>query len=164
VSLEPFLNRAIRDNAQIVDDQAIVGAAYTGSAFVAVNVHFTFQTPLLLTFVLGVAATKDALEDIRKHTADDVQNNRTTSTLQKDGKEELNAWKDVKDGKIFKLKNCELQAGSSGAKSKIQKNIEGSPVKLSPFIKIVNKQTVYMLLLFLTANVTAALVATESNS
>ena len=122
------------------------------------------QTPLLLTFVLGVAATKDALEDIRKHTADDVQNNRTTSTLQKDGKEELNAWKDAKDGKIFKLKNCELQAGSSGAKSKIQKNIEGSPVKLSPFTKIVNKQTVYMLLLFLTANVTAALVATESNS
>ena len=96
--------------------------------------------------------------------ADDVENNRTTSTLQKDGKEELNAWKDAKDGKIFKLKNCELQAGSSGAKSKIQKNIEGSPVKLSPFTKIVNKQTVYMLLLFLTANVTAALVATESNS
>ena len=96
--------------------------------------------------------------------ADDVENNSTTSTLQKDGKEELNAWKDAKDGKIFKLKNCELQAGSSGAKSKIQKNIEGSPVKLSPFTKIVNKQTVYMLLLFLTANVTAALVATESNS
>ena len=95
------------------------------------------KIPLLLTFVLGVAATKDALEDIRKHTADDVQNNRTTSTLQKDGKEELNAWKDAKYGKIFKLKNCELQAGSSGAKSKIQKNIEGSPVKLSPFTKIV---------------------------
>ena len=42
MSLEPFLSRASRDNAQIVDDQAIVGAAYTGSAFVAVNVHFTF--------------------------------------------------------------------------------------------------------------------------
>ena len=96
--------------------------------------------------------------------ADDVENNRTTSTLQKDGKEELNAWKDAKDGKNFKLKYCELQAGSSGAKSKIQKNIEGSPVKLSPFTKIVNKQTVYMLLLFLTANVTAALVAIVSNS
>ena len=29
VSLEPFLSRASRDNAQIVDDQAIVGAANT---------------------------------------------------------------------------------------------------------------------------------------
>ena len=71
------------------------------------------QTPLLLTFVLGVAATKDALEDIRKHTADDVQNNRTTSTLQKDGKEEPKVWKDVKDGEILKLKNRALQAESS---------------------------------------------------
>ena len=60
------------------------------------------KTPLLLTFVLGVAATKDALEDIRKHTADDVENNRTTSTLQKDGKEEPKVWKDVKDGKNLK--------------------------------------------------------------
>ena len=140
----------------------LVALAYITRRFLTIRTWL--KIPLLLTFVLGVAATKDALEDIRKHTADDVQNNRTTSTLQKDGKEELNAWKDAKDGKIFKLKNCELQAGSSGAKSKIQKNIEGSPVKLSPFTKIVNKQTVYMLLLFLTANVTAALVATESNS
>ena len=52
----------------------------------------------------------------------------------------------------------------TGAKSKIRKNAEGSAVKVSPFTKIVNKQTVYMLLLFLTANVTAASVATESNS
>ena len=29
VSLEPFLSRASRDNAQTVDDQAIVGAANT---------------------------------------------------------------------------------------------------------------------------------------
>ena len=52
----------------------------------------------------------------------------------------------------------------TGAKSKIRKNAEGSPVKVSPFTKIVNKQTVYMALLFLTANVTAALVARVSNS
>ena len=52
----------------------------------------------------------------------------------------------------------------TSAKSKIQKNGEGSPVKVSPFTKIVNKQTVYMALLFLTANVTAALVAMVSNS
>ena len=37
--------------------------------------------------------------------ADDVENNRTTSTLQKDGKEEPKVWKDVKDGEILKLKN-----------------------------------------------------------
>ena len=52
----------------------------------------------------------------------------------------------------------------TGAKSKIRKNAEGSPVKVSPFTKIVNKQTVYMALLFLTANATAALVAIVSNS
>ena len=63
-----------------------------------------------LTFVLGVAAIKDALEDIRKHKADDVENNRTTRTLQKDGKEDPKPWKDVKVGDIVKLKNRELVA------------------------------------------------------
>ena len=61
-----------------------------------------------LTFVLGVAAIKDALEDIRKHKADDVENNRTTRTLQKDGKEDPKPWKDIKVGDIVKLKNREL--------------------------------------------------------
>ena len=44
----------------------------------------------------------------------------------------------------------------TGAESKIQKNVEGSPVKISSFTKIVNKQTMYMALLFLSVNVTAA--------
>ena len=57
--------------------------------------------------VLGVAAIR-ALEDIRKHKADDVENNRTTRTLQKDGKEDPKPWKDIKVGDIVKLKNREL--------------------------------------------------------
>ena len=146
MSLEPFLSRASTDNARIADDQDMVA-----------NTSAADLRP-------GSGCNQGRAGGHTKTYADDVENNSTTSTLQKDGKEELNAWKDAKDGKNFKLKYCELQAGSSGAKSKIQKNIEGSPVKLSPFTKIVNKQTVYMLLLFLTANVTAALVATESNS
>ena len=146
MSQEPFFSRASLYNAQIPDDQDMVE-----------NTSAADLRP-------GSGCNQGRAGGHTKTYADDVENNRTTSTLQKDGKEELNAWKDAKYGKIFKLKNCELQAGSSGAKSKIQKNIEGSPVKLSPFTKIVNKQMVYLALLFLTANVTAAWVAIVSNS
>ena len=37
-----------------------------------------------------------------------MENNRTTRTLQKDGKEDPKPWKDVKVGDIVKLKNREL--------------------------------------------------------
>lgn len=223
-----------------------------------------------LAFVLGVAAIKDGLEDMRKHKADNVENTRETRTLTKDGKEEKKRWKDIQVGDIVQLKNRELvpadmvllatsdanglaytmtanldgetnlklrkahpdalgldinadvktklkeaatcegtiealapnknlevfdttfkRNGSeklslskintmmrgcqlrntewvigvivyTGSETKIQKNVEGAPVKISSFTKIVNKQTLFMALLFFAVNLVAAFVAMGS--
>ena len=45
---------------------------------------------------------------MRKHKADNVENNRETRTISKDGAEEKKTWKDVKVGDIVQLKNREL--------------------------------------------------------
>ena len=95
VSLEPFLSRASRDNARIADDQDMVA-----------NTSAADLRP-------GSGCNQGRAGGHTKTYADDVENNRTTSTLQKDGKEEPKVWKDVKDGEILKLKNRALQAESS---------------------------------------------------
>ena len=66
----------------------------------------TNLAPLL--FVLGVSAVKDALEDYRKHKADDVENNRTTHKVAADTSEEDIKWRDINVGDVIKVKNREL--------------------------------------------------------
>eukprot|EP00505_MAST-04D_sp_SCG-Rhode-Island_P003189 Stramenopile-MAST_4_protein_3189 len=61
-----------------------------------------------LTFVLGVSAIKDALEDYRRHKADDAENNRSSQTISESGEEERKKWRDIKVGDLVKVKNREL--------------------------------------------------------
>ena len=84
MSLEPFFSRASLDNAQITDDQGMVENTSTADL-----------RP-------GSGCNQGRAGGHTKTYADDVENNRTTSTLQKDGKEEPKVWKDVKDGKTLK--------------------------------------------------------------
>ena len=95
VSQEPFFSRASLYNAQIPDDQDMVE-----------NTSAADLRP-------GSGCNQGRAGGHTKTYADDVENNSTTSTLQKDGKEEPKVWKDVKDGEILKLKNRALQAESS---------------------------------------------------
>jgi P-type E1-E2 ATPase len=54
-------------------------------------------------FVCAVSAIKDLFEDIKRHRADDEENNRKTLVLDpKTGKFESKAWRDVKVGMIVK--------------------------------------------------------------
>ena len=64
---------------------------------------------LPLMFVCAVSAVKDLFEDIKRHRADDQENNRKTLVLdQKTGKFESKQWKEIRVGDIVKCLNNEF--------------------------------------------------------
>ena len=57
----------------------------------------------------AVSAVKDLFEDIKRHNADDQENNRKTLVLNnKTGQFEAKPWKDLKVGMIVKCKENEF--------------------------------------------------------
>lgn len=64
---------------------------------------------LPLMFVCAVSAVKDLFEDIKRHRADDQENNRKTLVLNlKTGKFESKQWKEIRVGDIVKCLNNEF--------------------------------------------------------
>lgn len=61
---------------------------------------------LPLMFVCAVSAVKDLFEDIKRHRADEQENNRKVLVLDKTkGGFELKAWKELRVGSIVKVEN-----------------------------------------------------------
>ncbi len=60
-------------------------------------------------FVCAVSAVKDLFEDIKRHKADDQENNRKTLVLDtKTGQFESKPWKEIRVGNIVKCLNNEF--------------------------------------------------------
>lgn len=60
-------------------------------------------------FVCAVSAIKDLFEDIKRHKADDQENNRKTLVLDtKTGQFESKPWKEIRVGNIVKCLNNEF--------------------------------------------------------
>lgn len=87
------------------------------------NIYFAFHVAITLTpvspvnrysailpfvFVIGVAMTKEAIEDVRRGKADKEVNNRLVQVLEKNEGFQPRRWKDVKVGNIVKINRDEF--------------------------------------------------------
>lgn len=70
------------------------------------QISITGGKPLILfplVFVLTVAAIKDAIEDRKRHEADNAENSRNAVVVDVSGKEATVKWRDVQPGQVIKV-------------------------------------------------------------
>lgn len=71
------------------------------------NISTTAGKPLILgplTFVIGLSAFKDLIEDHARTKSDNLENAEKAHVFDKTDKEEIKAWKDIEVGDIVKVK------------------------------------------------------------